>query len=48
MIGSKVTTINSLVFLCFFYQSTVDNGGVRKERSVAVGVSDRWKVACDM
>ena len=28
-------------------QSTVDNGGVSRGRSVAVGVSDRWKVTCD-
>ena len=29
-------------------QSTVDNGGVSRGRSVTVGVSDRWKVTCDM
>ena len=28
-------------------QSTVDNGGFSSGRSVAVGVSDRWKVTCD-
>ena len=26
----------------------MDNGGVSRGRSVAVGVSDRWKVTCDM
>ena len=29
-------------------QSTLDTGGVSKVRSVAVGVSDRWDVRCDM
>ena len=29
-------------------QSTVDDGGVSRGRSVTVGVSDRWKVTCDM
>ena len=28
-------------------QSTVDNGGVRRGRFMAVGVIDRWKVTCD-
>ena len=28
--------------------ATVDNGRVIRGRSVAVGVSDRWKVTCDM
>ena len=34
-------------FLLIWNQSTVDNGGVSRGRSVAVGVSDRWKVTCD-
>ena len=29
-------------------QSTMNNGRVSTERSVTVGVSDRWKVTCDM
>ena len=29
-------------------KSTVDNGGVSRGRSMTVGVSDRWKVTCDM
>ena len=29
-------------------QSSVENGGASRERSVAVGISGRWKVACDM
>ena len=35
-----------LFFLFFFIwkQSTVDKGGVSRERSVAVGSSERWKV----
>ena len=28
-------------------QSTVDNGGVSRKRSVALGVNCRWKVTCD-
>ena len=54
MIGSKVTTILTMFFVCdllgfcTWNQSTVDNGGVSSGRSLAVGVSDRWKVTCDM
>ena len=29
-------------------QSTVDNWGVSRGRSVAAGVGDRWKVTCDL
>ena len=54
MIGSKVTTILTSFFvhdyLGLFWiwnQSTMDNGGVSRGRSVAVGLSDRWKVTCD-
>ena len=57
MIESKVTmTLTTFLvhdyylFLFFFIiwnQSTVDTGGVSSGRSVAVGVSDRWKVTCD-
>ena len=54
MIGSKVTPFVATFFvhdqLWIFWiwnQSTVDNGGVSRGRSLAVGVSDRWKVTCD-
>ena len=54
MIGSKITTILTMFFvhdsLGLFWiwnQSTVDNGGVSRGKSVAVGVSDMWKVTCD-
>ena len=47
MIGSKVTTILATFFVhdylglfWFWNQSTVDNGGVSRGRSMAVGVSD--------
>ena len=45
MIGSKVTTI--LTKFGIWNQSTVDNGVVSRGRSVAVGVTERWKVTCD-
>ena len=55
MIGSKVMTILAMFFvhdeLGLFWiwnQSTVNNGGISRGRSVAVGVSDIWKVTCDM
>ena len=55
VIDSKVTTIlMTLLFMInsdFFWiwiQSAVDDGGVSRRRSVAVGVSDRWKVTCYM
>ena len=54
MIGSKVTTIlttllqRQLIFFWVSNHSTVDNEGVSRGRSVAVGVGDRWKVTWDM
>ena len=39
--------LNATLATDFFYQSSVDNGGVTRGRSVAVGVSGRWKVTCD-
>ena len=54
MIDSNVTTIlmmfivHDLVGIFLIWnQSTVDNGGVSRGRSVAVDVSDPWKVTCD-
>ena len=46
---SKVTKIvhDKLGPFWIWNQFTVDNGGVSRGRSVAVGVSDRWKVTCD-
>ena len=34
-------------FFKIWIQSTVDNGGIKRGRSVAVGVSDMLKVTCD-
>ena len=39
---------DELAFFVGWNQYTVDNGGVSRGRSVTVGVSDRWKVTCDM
>ena len=36
------------VFLLIWNQSSVDNWGDRRGKSVAVGVGDRWKVTLDM
>ena len=35
-----------LGFFWIWIQSAVDDGGVSRRMSVAVGVSDRWKVTC--
>ena len=54
IIGSKVTTMYFIhdLFRPFLdmepVQSSVDNRGVSRGMSVAVGISDRWKVTCDM
>ena len=51
IIVSQVTIFLSMINKGLFWlwnQSTVDNRGVSRVRSVAVGVSDRWKVICDM
>ena len=37
-----------LIRALIWNQSTVDNGGVSRGRSVAVGVSDMSQVTCDM
>ena len=38
-----------LIWVFFIWnQFTVDNGRVSRGSSVAVGVSDQWKVTCDM
>ena len=54
MISSKDATVLRMFFVHDYLgdfgiwnQSTVENGGVSRGRSVAVGVSDRWKVTCD-
>ena len=55
MIGSKGTNIFTMFFspwwtrfFCLFWnQSTENNGGVSRGRSVAVVVSDMWKVTCE-
>ena len=51
MIGSKVTTILPMFFILLFRPSeSRDAEGFSRGRSVAVavGVSDRWHVSCDM
>ena len=54
MFGSKVTKrlpnvfIHDFFLLLFWKTFTVNNGRVSWKNSVAVDVSDRWKVTCEM
>ena len=55
LIGSKVTTILKTFFCTWLIrvfwiwsQFTLDNCGVCRGRSMAIGVSDRWLVTCDI